>query len=65
MTRQHADQDFLLCFKGTYSIKDFHIDEDFLPNIVPAGEYICVVSFKINDIVSFGYNVYFKIKLTT
>ena len=51
-----------LFLKGAYSIKDFTVDEDFLPMFVPAGEYISKVSFNIDGDVVFGYKVYATVK---
>lgn len=39
-------------------MKDFGIDGSSLPSSLPEGEYMCAVTFTVNDEAAFGYNIY-------
>lgn len=53
---------FLLKFQGKYSINNFKVDEHFLPSIMPAGEYLTLVTFLKDGNELFGYKMYVTIK---
>lgn len=44
--------------KGEYFINNFKVDEEFLPSLLPLGEYLVEVQLVLADEVIFGYNVY-------
>lgn len=39
-------------------MKDFAIGGSTLPKSLPEGEYVCAVTFTVNDEPAFGYNIY-------
>lgn len=43
--------------KGEYFINNFKVDEEFLPTLMPRGEYLVEVQLVLEDEVVFGYNI--------
>lgn len=46
-----------ISFQGKYAIRDFSVGEDFLPIMIPTGDYVVIVNFLANDEIIFGYKV--------
>lgn len=44
--------------KGEMFIDNFKVDEEFLPSLLPLGEYLVEVQLVLDKEVIFGYNVY-------
>lgn len=43
--------------KGEYYINGFKVDDEFLPTLLPLGEYLVEVLLTLEDVVVFGYNI--------
>lgn len=47
-----------LLIKGPYKINAFQVTEDFLPAVMPPGEYLTEVKMVQNGATIFGYKMY-------
>lgn len=43
--------------KGEVAMKDFVVDEEFLPMVLPKGEYLTDIRMTLGDEVVFGYKI--------